>query len=77
MKKYLFIAIVSGFITSCSNDSAEVLLPQNKKMETTDFSDMVKDGDTITIATTTTTNPDPDPDTGGQGGSTPIKPPTP
>jgi hypothetical protein len=77
MKKYLFIAIISGFVTSCTNDSSEVLLPQNKKMETADFSDMEKDTIIITNTTNTTTNPDPDPDTGGQGGSTPIKPPTP
>ena len=77
MKKYLFIAIVSGFVTSCTNDSSEVLLPQNNRIETTDFSDIAKDTITITNTTNTTTNPDPDPDTGGQGGSTPIKPPTP
>ena len=63
MKKYLFIAIIAGFVTSCTNDSAEGFLPQNKKMETTNFSEMGKGGDSL--------------ETGGQGGSIPIKPPKP
>lgn len=63
MKKYLFIIIISGFVASCTNDSAEGFLPQNKKIETTDFSDMGKEGDSL--------------ETGGQGGTTPVKPPKP
>ena len=75
MKRYFYIAIIAGFVASCTNDSAEEFLPQNKKIETADFSDMEKDSDTTANTTTSTTNPDPD--TGGQGGSTPIKPPKP
>lgn len=65
MKKYVFIAIIAGFVTSCTNDSADGLLPQNKNIEQTDFSSLERDGDSIGI------------DTGGQGGSIPIKPPKP
>ncbi|WP_329804779.1 hypothetical protein [Flavobacterium facile] len=63
MKRVLYIAIIAGFVTSCTNDSAEEFLPQNKKIETSDFSSMEKDFDSL--------------DTGGQGGTTPIKPPKP
>jgi hypothetical protein len=69
MKKHVLIAIIAGFVVSCTNDSAEEFLPQNKNIETTDFSDMEKEGD---ITATNSTS-----DTGGQGGSTPIKPPRP
>lgn len=75
MKRYFYIAIISGFVTSCTNDNTEEFLPQNKKIETTDFSNMEKDSDTSAIANTTTSTTNPNPDTGGQGGSIPIKPP--
>ena len=63
MKRYFYIAIIAGFVASCTNDSAEEFLPQNKKIETTEFSEMGKDGDSL--------------ETGGQGGTTPVKPPKP
>lgn len=63
MKKYLFIIIISGFVASCTNDSTEGFLPQNKKVETSDFLQMGKNSDSL--------------ETGGQGGSIPIKPPKP
>ena len=63
MKKYVCIAIIAGFVESCTNDSAEEFLPQNKKIETSDFSVMEKNIDSL--------------DTGGQGGTTPVKPPQP
>lgn len=72
MKKYVLIAIIAGFVASCTNDGAEEIIPQNKNIETTDFSDMQKDSDTTSNTATYTTT-----DTGGQGGSTPIKPPQP
>lgn len=65
MKRYFYIAIISGFVTSCTNDSAEEFSPENKKVETSDLSFMQKDDDTLGI------------DTGGQGGTTPVKPPKP
>ena len=77
MKKYVCIAIIAGFVESCTNDSAEEFLPQNKKIETTDFSNMEKDSATSALANTTTSTTNPNPDTGGQGGSIPIKPPKP
>lgn len=63
MKKYVLIVIIAGFVASCTNDSAEEFLPQNKNIGTPDFSAMEKNIDSL--------------DTGGQGGSTPIKPPQP
>lgn len=63
MKKYVLIVIIAGFVASCTNDSTEEFLPQNKKIETIDFSTMEKDNDSL--------------DTGGQGGTTPVKPPKP
>ena len=61
MKRYIYIAIIAGFVASCTNDSVEDILPQNKNVENTNFSAMERDSL----------------DTGGQGGSTPVKPPTP
>lgn len=66
MKRYFYIAIIAGFVASCTNDSAEEFSPQNKKIETTDFSEMGKDDDGLDSL-----------DTGGQGGTTPVKPPKP
>jgi hypothetical protein len=63
MKRYFYIAIITGFVASCTNDNAEEFLPQNKKIEISDFSSMEKDNDSL--------------DTGGQGGTTPVKPPQP
>lgn len=63
MKKYVLIASIAGFVASCTNDSAEEFLPPNKKTTISNFSSMNKALDTL--------------DTGGQGGSTPIKPPQP
>lgn len=63
MKKYFYIAIVAGFVASCTNDSGDVLLPKNKNIEQTDFSALERDADSL--------------DTGGQGGTTPVKPPKP
>lgn len=67
MKKYIFIAIIAigGFTTSCTTDND---FPTSKKSEEVpefDYTLMQKDGDTIGID---------EGDTGGQGGSTPIKP---
>lgn len=63
MKKYLFILIASGFVASCTNDHADSFSSQNKKIEMNDFSEMGKDEDSL--------------ETGGQGGTTPVKPPKP
>ncbi len=59
---FQFLDAVHANYKSCTNDSAEEFLPQNKKTETTDLSLMQKEGDSIGL------------DTGGQCGSTPIKP---
>lgn len=63
MKKYFLIAIISGFVTSCTNESSDLSLQQTKNSETTNFSIMERDADSL--------------DTGGQGGTTPVKPPKP
>ena len=63
MKKYLFIAIIAGFVTSCTNDSVDGVVPQNIRIEKTDFSAMERNADSL--------------ETGGQGGTTPVKPPKP
>jgi len=60
MKKYFYIAIIAGFVTSCTNDSAEELLNQSKETTSQEQSTTLRDTTSI--------------DTGGQGGSTPIKP---
>lgn len=64
MKKYFFIAIITGFVASCTNDNVEEFLPQNKEEVIFNQSTMLRDSTSID-------------DTGGQGGSTPIKPPKP
>lgn len=63
MKKYFFIAIITGFVTSCTNDSAEELLNQNRETISQEQSTTLRDTTSI--------------DTGGQGGTTPVKPPKP
>ena len=63
MKKYFYIAIIGGFVTSCSNDNTEEFLPQNKEEVTLEQSNMQRDSTTL--------------ETGGQGGTTPVKPPKP
>ncbi|MFT6637670.1 MAG: hypothetical protein ACJAYP_000226 [Flavobacterium sp.] len=66
MKKYLFIAIVAiaGLTTSCTTDND--VFPTSKtnpKVQEFDYTLIQKEGDTLGEG-----------DTGGQGGSTPIKP---
>ncbi len=51
MKRYFYIAIIAGFVASCTNDSAEEFLPQNKRIVTTDLSSMLKDDDSTGIDT--------------------------
>lgn len=65
MKKYIFVAIIaiSGFITSCTTDNDFPTSKKNHDVQEFDYTLMQKDGDTIGEG-----------DTGGQGGSTPIKP---
>ena len=60
MKRYFYIAIIAGFVTSCTNDSAEELLIQSRETTSQEQSTTLRDTTSI--------------DTGGQGGSTPIKP---
>ena len=62
MKKYLFIAIIAiGSLTaSCTTDNDVFPISKtNSEVQELDYSLSQKDGDS---------------DTGGQGGSTPIKP---
>lgn len=66
MKKYLFIAVIAigGFTTSCTTDND--VFPSSKansEVQEFDYTSMQKDLDTLD-----------DGDTGGQGGTTPIKP---
>lgn len=66
MKKYLFIAIIAigGLATSCTTDNENFETPKvNDVPKHVDYQDMVIYADTTGII-----------DTGGQGGSTPIKP---
>lgn len=64
MKRYFYIAIIAGFVTSCTNDNAEGFVPQNKEeVITLEQATMQRDSTTL--------------ETGGQGGSTPVKPPKP
>lgn len=68
MKKYLFIAFValSSLTISCTTDKDFPTSNSNTKVQEFDNALMQKDGDSIGEG-----------DTGGQGGSTPIKPPKP
>lgn len=61
MKKYFFLAFVAivTFATSCTSENDTMQTSQN---QTIDYSFFQKSNDTLVI------------DTGGQGGSTPIKP---
>ncbi|CAM3963211.1 hypothetical protein FLCU109888_11215 [Flavobacterium cucumis] len=65
MKKYLFLAIVAigGLATSCTTDNDFPTSKTNLELQEFDYTLMQKDGDTLDEG-----------DTGGQGGSTPIKP---
>lgn len=65
MKKYIFIAIIAigGFTTSCTTDNDLFPTKVNSENQEFDYSLIQKDGDSISEG-----------DTGGQGGSTPIKP---
>lgn len=66
MKKYLFLAIlvIGGLTTSCTTDDAMFPISKtNIKFQEFDYSIVQRVGDSIE-----------DGDTGGQGGSTPIKP---
>jgi hypothetical protein len=63
MKRHFYIAIIAGFVTSCTNDNAEGFLPQNKEVVTLEHSTTQRDSTTL--------------ETGGQGGTTPVKPPKP
>lgn len=65
MKKYIFIAIIaiSGFTTSCTTDNDFPTSKTNPEVQEFDYSLVQKDGDSIGEG-----------DTGGQGGTTPIKP---
>lgn len=67
MKKYLFTAIVAigGLVTSCTTDNDFPTSKTNSDVQQFDYSLVQKEGDTIGIN---------DGDTGGQGGTTPIKP---
>lgn len=63
MKRFFYIGILAAFVASCTNDSIEDIIPQKKEAIKHNQSTMLRDSTSI--------------DTGGQGGSTPIKPPTP
>lgn len=65
MKKYLFVAIVAigGLATSCTTDNDFPTSKTNSEVHEFDYSLVQKDGDSIGEG-----------DTGGQGGTTPIKP---
>ena len=68
MKKYVFIAFValSSFAIPCTTDKDFPTSNSNAKIQKLDNTLLQKEGDTIAEG-----------DTGGQGGSTPIKPPKP
>ena len=69
MKKYLLVAVVAiGSITvSCTADYDVIpVSDSNSAIQEFDYSLMARDGDSLSEG-----------DTGGQGGSTPIKPPRP
>ena len=82
MKKYLVLAIITigSFTISCTTDND--IMPSSKlnvEPQKFDYSTVSREGDSLLnneTVTNTTTNPEPgdDLDTGGQGGSTPIKP---
>ncbi|NHM01575.1 hypothetical protein [Flavobacterium difficile] len=63
MKRYFYIASIVGLVTSCTNDNTEGFLPKNKEDITLEQATMQRDSTAL--------------ETGGQGGSTPIKPPKP
>jgi len=67
MKKYLFIAIaaIGGLATSCTTDNDFPTSKTNLEVQEFDYTLMQKDGDTLGEG---------EGDTGGQGGTTPIKP---
>ncbi len=67
MKKYLFIAIVAigSLVTSCTADNDFPTSKTNPEVQEFDYALMQKDGDTLGES---------EGDTGGQGGTTPIKP---
>lgn len=67
MKKYIFIAIIAigSFTTSCTSDNDLFPTKGNSENQEFDYSLMQKESDTVGIN---------EGDTGGQGGSTPIKP---
>ena len=68
MKKYLFIAIaaIGGLATSCTTDNDFPTSKTNPEVQEFDYTLMQKEGDTLGEG-----------DTGGQGGTTPVKPPKP
>lgn len=67
MKKYLFIAIlaIGGFTISCTTENDFPTSKTNIEVQEFDYTLMQKDGDTLNEGIG---------DTGGQGGTTPIKP---